>query len=85
MTTNINHLQSVIMNSKLYSIFPASQNKDKRLFSMIGKNTGPLSRRIKVETIERKVVVGLVIQQHGFVFYFNADPNDHSASSDDTE
>ena len=52
---------------------------------MIGKNTGPLSRRIKVETIERKVVVGSAVQQHGFVFYFNADPNDHSASSDDTE
>ena len=52
---------------------------------IIGKNTGPLSRRIKVETIEREIVVGLAIQQHGFVFYLNADPNDHSASSDDTE
>ena len=51
-----------------YSIFPASQNKDERLFSFVGRNTGALCRNIKVETIEKKVVVGSAIQKHGLVF-----------------
>ena len=51
-----------------YSMFSASQNKDERLFSLIGRNTGALSRQIKIETIEKKVVVGSAIQKHGFVF-----------------
>ena len=37
-----------------YSIFPATQNKDERLFSLVGRNTGPQSRSIKVQTIEKK-------------------------------
>ena len=50
-----------------YSIYPATQNKDERLFSMVGRNTGPQCRSIKVETIERKVVVGSAIQKRVFV------------------
>ena len=57
-----------------YSIFPASQNKDERLFSLIGRNTGALSRQIKIETVEKKVVVGSAIQKHG-----------HDSSSSDNE
>ena len=72
---------------RMYSIFPATQNKDERLFSLIAQNTGPLSRRIKVETIERKVVVGSAIQKHGFVFDFSSAPkaNDNSESSDEAD
>ena len=53
-----------------FSIMPATQNKDERLFSMVGRNTGPLSRSIKVETLERKVVVGSAVQKHGLIFNF---------------
>ena len=52
-----------------YSIFPATQNKDERLFRMVGQNTGPHCRKIKAETIEKKVIVGSAIQKHGFIFY----------------
>ena len=34
---------------------------------MIGQNTGPLCRNIKVETLERKTVIGSAIKSHGFV------------------
>ena len=64
-----------------YSIFPASQNKDERLFSLIGRNTGALSLQIKIETIEKKVVVGSAIQKHGFVFDYRKGHD--SSSSDD--
>ena len=37
-----------------FSIFPASQNKDEWLFSMVGRNTGALSWNIKVKTIEKR-------------------------------
>ena len=65
-----------------YSIFPATQNKDDRLFSLVGRNTGPLSRRIKIETIEKKVVVGSAIQKHGFIFDHQ---KGHKSSSSDDE
>ena len=65
-----------------YSIFPATQNKDERLFSLIGRNTGALSRRIKIETIEKKVVVGSAIQKHGFIFDYQ---KGHDSSSSDDE
>ena len=42
------------MLSLKFSIFPATQNKDERLFSMVGRTTGALSRNIRVETIEKK-------------------------------
>ena len=61
-----------------FSIFPASQNKDDRLFSMVGRNTGALSRNITVETIEKKVVVGSAIQKHGFIFDYK---KGHKSSS----
>ena len=32
----------------------SGQNKDERLFSLIGRNTGPQSRNIKIETIEKQ-------------------------------
>ena len=65
-----------------FYIFPASQNKDERLFSMVGRNTGALSRNIKVETIEKKVVVGSAIQKHGFIFDYK---KGHESSSSDDE
>ena len=64
-----------------YSIVPATQNKCERLFSMVGRITGPLSRNIKVETIERKVVVGSAVQKHGFIFDFEKG-NDSSSSEE---
>ena len=67
-----------------YSIFPATQNKDERLFSLVGRNTGPLSRRIKIETIEKKVVVGSAIQKHGFIFDHQKGHESSSTSSDDS-
>ena len=67
-----------------YSIFPATQNKSERLFSMVGRNTGPQNRRIKVETIEKKVVVGSAIQKHGFIFNYN-DAGKNVESSGDEE
>ena len=48
-----------------HSIFPATQNKDKRLLSVVAQNTGPLRWNIKVETIAKKVVVGSAVQRHG--------------------
>ena len=65
-----------------FSIFPATQNKDERLFSMVGRNTGALSRNIRVETIEKKVAVGsaLHLQKHGFMFNYK---NGVDSDSDD--
>ena len=67
-----------------FSIFPSTQNKDERLFSMVARNTGPLCRNIKVETIEKKVVVGSAIAKHGFVFHYK-NGNDSSTSSEDAD
>ena len=67
-----------------YSIYPATQNKDEQLFSMLGQNTGPWSRRIKTEKIEKKVVIGSAIQKHGFAFNYN-DCNDNCSSSDEAD
>ena len=36
-----------------FSVFPSTQNKDERLFSMVGRNTGPLCRSIKVNNLEK--------------------------------
>ena len=67
-----------------YSIYPATQNKDERLFTMVGRNTVPQCRSIKVETIERKVVVGSAIQKRGFIFnYKDAKSRIESISDDD--
>ena len=70
-----------------YSIYPATQNKDERLFSMVARNTGPLSRSIKVETIERKVVVGSAVQKHGFIFDYTRASSlpDRDSSSDSAD
>ena len=54
-----------------YCVIPATQNADERLFSMVARNTGPLCRSIKISTIEKKVVVGKAIANHGFRFHFN--------------
>ena len=51
---------------------------------MVGRNTGPQNRRIKVETIEKKVVVGSAIQKHGFIFNYN-DAGKNVESSGDEE
>ena len=68
-----------------YSIFPASQNKDERLFSMIGQNTSSLCQSIKLETIEKKVVVGSAITQHGSIFHSNDDKKNEHLSSDEAD
>ena len=62
-----------------YSVFPATQNADERLFSMVGRMTGPQCRRIKATTIDKKVVVGAAIHKHGFIFKYT-DGNDTSTS-----
>ena len=71
----------IYMLFRKFSIYPATQNKDERLFSMVGRTTGPLSRRIRVETIEKKVVVGSALQKHGFVFHYK----DGIASDSDSD
>ena len=75
----------IFMLFRKFSIYPATQNKDERLFSMIGRTTGALSRNIRVETIEKKVVVGSAIQKHGFIFHYKngveSDSNDGDNSS----
>ena len=45
--------------------------------------TRPLSRNIKVETIERKVVVGSAVQKHGFIFNFEG--GHESSSSEEAD
>ena len=64
-----------------FSIFPATQNADERLFSMVGRMTGPQCRQIKASTIEKRVVVGAAIQRHGFIFKYT-DGNDTSTSDE---
>ena len=66
-----------------FSIFPATQNKDERLFSMVGRTTGALSRFICVKTIEKKVVVGSVLQKHGFMFLYKNGVDSDSDDGDD--
>jgi hypothetical protein len=53
-----------------YCVLPATQNKDERVFSFVARNTQPLCRQIKVETIEKKVIVGSAIRNHGFIFNY---------------
>ena len=65
-----------------YSVFPATQNCDERLFSLVNRNTGALSRCIKIETLERRVVIGSAIRKHGFIFHYT---NGNASSSDDDE
>ena len=54
---------------------------------MVARNTGPLSRSIKVETIERKVVVGSAVQKHGFIFDYAKASSlpDRDSSSDSAD
>ena len=47
---------------------------------MIGRNSGPQSRSLKVETIESGVV-GSAIQKHGYIF--NEAKGQDDSSSDD--
>jgi hypothetical protein len=65
-----------------YSVLPATQNKDERLFSMVARNTQPLSRQIKSETIEKKVVIGSAIKNHGFIFNYLDGVDSSSDESD---
>ena len=57
--------------------------KRKRLFSIVVRTTGNLSRCINTETIEKKVVVGSAIQKHGFRFHFK-DGNLRSSDEGDS-
>ena len=63
--------------------FPATQNADERLFSLVGRVTGPQCRRIKTTTIEKKVVVGSAIQRHGFIFKYT--DGDETTSSEEND
>ena len=46
--------------------------------------TRPQCHNVKVETIERKAVVGAAIQKNGFIYYTKAETcNPHESSSDD--
>ena len=58
---NLSDFPRIYLLFRKFSIFPSTQNKDERLFSLIGRNTGSLGQRLKVETIEKKVVVGRAI------------------------
>ena len=62
----------IFKHVRKYSVFPATQNSDERLFSMVNRNAGALSQSIKIETVEQKVVVGSAIQRHGFVFHYKS-------------
>ena len=64
-----------------FAAFPATQNKDERLFSIIGRTTGSLCQSIKVETIEKKLVVGSAIEKHGLRFYYK---DGHENSSNES-
>ena len=68
-----------------YSIFHAPQNKDEGLFSMIEQNTTSLCQSIELETIEKKVVVGSAIKQHGFIFHSNDDKKNAHLSGDEAD
>ena len=58
---------------------------------MIGQNTGPLCRNIKVETlerttvIERKTVIGSAIKLHGFIFNYMDVRSAHDETSDEAD
>ena len=82
------HLDLVWKKWQYRSIFTATQNKDERLFSLVARNTGPQSRKIKVETIEKKVVVGSAVQKHGCRFGYTKEHSvaqrDNSSDEDDS-
>jgi hypothetical protein len=65
-----------------YSVFPANQNRDERIFSMVARNSQPMCRNIKVETLEKKVLVGSAIKTNGFVFNY-CDGVDSSSSDEE--
>ena len=66
-----------------FLIVPAAQNKCERLFSMVGRFISPRSRNIKIETIERKVVVGSAVLLRGFIFDFKG--GNESSSSEEAD
>ena len=64
-----------------YCVFPSTQNRDERIFSLVAQNTRPQCRRIKVDTIENKVLIGSAILSHGFIFNYK-DGNDSSSDEE---
>ena len=53
--------------------------KDERLFSFIARNTTLLCSSMKIESLERKVIVGEPVRQHGFMIeYKNGEESDDS-------
>ena len=62
-------------------VFPSTQNRDERIFSLVAQNTRPQCRRIKVDTIENKVLIGSDIQSHGFIINYK-DGNDSSSDEE---
>ena len=45
----------------------------------------PQWRRIKAETVEKKVVIGSAVQKHGLVFDYNDCQKDCSSSSEEPD
>ena len=53
-----------------YCVFPSTQNRDERIFSMMARCTGPQCRSITVETLEKKILIGCAIRSNGFIFSY---------------
>ena len=65
-----------------YCVFPSTQNRDERIFSLVSLNTQARSWRIQVDTIEKKVVIGSAIRSNGFIFDYK---RGRDSSSDDDD
>ena len=68
-----------------YNVYPATQNRDERIFSMVARNTSSQCRNIKVDSIEKKVLIASAIRSNGFIFDYadNLDVSSESESDSD--
>ena len=66
---------------KKYVVFPATQNRDKRIFSMVARNITAQCKNITVVSIEKKVLIASAIRSNGFIFDY-ADNLDVSSESE---
>ena len=81
-TTNPLHAMDALKSDyPQICVFPSTQNRDERIFSLVAQNTRPQCWRIKVDTIENKVLIGSDIQSHGFIINYK----DGNNSSSDEE
>ena len=66
-----------------YAVYPATQNRDERIFSMVARNTTALCRNITVDSIEKKVLIASAIRSNGFIYnHSNLTTQDISSESD---